>query len=145
MKQRIDTGKATPIRQPVKQNKMKGTSMMQKQGIIEKCKSSWTSSVVFAKKKDSRTQFCLDYRGLNKVTKKDNYPLRRIDDIMESLTNAHRIYIWTLHCAHEVHNIKGFHARCQLETSLAYLDDVSITRRSFEKLMNILQEALAKL
>ena len=33
-------------------------------------------------------QFCVDYRKLNSATKKDIYPLLRIDDILDTLEGA---------------------------------------------------------
>ena len=34
------------------------------------------------------TCFCIDYRKLNKVTKKDSYPLPRIDDALYALSGS---------------------------------------------------------
>src|SRR5436190_23751371 len=39
-------------------------------------------------KKNEKLRFCVDYRQLNKVTKKDNYPLPRIDEILDSIEKA---------------------------------------------------------
>lgn len=50
---------------------------MRKQGVIEESQSPWVSSAVLIRKKDGTIIFCVDYRKLNAVTKKDSYPLPR--------------------------------------------------------------------
>ena len=54
-------------------------------GIIEPSDSSWPSPVVLAKKKDGSLCFCVDYRKVNAVTRKDAYPLPRVDDTLDTL------------------------------------------------------------
>src|SRR5579885_3643982 len=39
-------------------------------------------------KKDNSTRFCVDYRKLNTVTKKDCHPLPRIDDLLDSFQGS---------------------------------------------------------
>ena len=61
---------------------------MMKQGIIQPSSSPWSSPIVLVKKKNGKTRFCVDYRKLNKITKRDTYPLPRIDKILDSLGKA---------------------------------------------------------
>ena len=41
--------------------------------------------MVLVRKKDRTLHFCVDYRGLNSVTKLDQFPLPRIDDLLDQL------------------------------------------------------------
>ena len=43
-------------------------------GIIEPSSSDWSSPIVMIKKND-KYRFCLDFRKVNSVTKKDAYPV----------------------------------------------------------------------
>ena len=70
---------------------------MLEQGIIEPSQGEWTSPIVVVKKKDGDIRICIDYRKLNAVTKRDAYPMPRIDDILDELGQAK--YITTLDLA----------------------------------------------
>ncbi|TPX30088.1 hypothetical protein SeMB42_g07980, partial [Synchytrium endobioticum] len=57
--------------------------------IIRPSKSPYASGIVLIPKKDTdELRFCVDYRQLNKITKKDVYPLPRIDDALDALVGA---------------------------------------------------------
>ncbi|GFV52543.1 hypothetical protein TNCV_1918611 [Trichonephila clavipes] len=58
---------------------------MQDNDVIEPSSCSCASPIVLVKKKDGLTRFCVDYRRLNDVTKKDSYLLPRIDDTLDTL------------------------------------------------------------
>ena len=59
---------------------------MQQLQVIQPSKSPWASPVVLVQTKDGSHRFCVNYRGLNDVTKADNYPLMRIDDLLDELS-----------------------------------------------------------
>ena len=61
---------------------------MEKDRIIRKPESSWNSPVVLVKKKNGKLQFCVNYRKLNSITKKDTYSLSHIDEILDNLRKA---------------------------------------------------------
>ncbi|GJX70831.1 putative reverse transcriptase domain-containing protein [Tanacetum coccineum] len=46
------------------------------------------ASVLFVKKKDGSFRMCIYYRELNKLTVKNRYPLRRIDDLFDQLQGS---------------------------------------------------------
>ena len=91
----IDTGNASPIRQQVRRTSLPGKekvrellkNMMQKK-VISPSKSPWASPIVLVQKKDGSTRFCVDYRKINEVTRKDAYPIPRIDETLDTLAGA---------------------------------------------------------
>ncbi|CAH8547811.1 unnamed protein product [Dicrocoelium dendriticum] len=95
LKHRIETGDAPPIRQgprrvpPLyRQELQKVVDQMLKDNIIRPSRSPWAAPIVLVKKKDGTLRICVDYRKLNDVTRKDSFPLPRIDDTLESLHGA---------------------------------------------------------
>ena len=58
------------------------------QRVIVPSKSSWTSPIVLAPKKDGSYRLCIDHRKLNEVTVKDAYPIPRIEDTLDALQNT---------------------------------------------------------
>jgi hypothetical protein len=58
---------------------------MVKKGTVRPSQSPWAAPVILVKKKDGTMRFCVDYRKLNVITKKDNYPLPRVDESLNAL------------------------------------------------------------
>ena len=61
---------------------------MKRSGLIAPSSGLWSSPVVLVKKKDGSTRFCVDYREMNDVTKKDSFLLPGIDDILDTLAGT---------------------------------------------------------
>ena len=57
-------------------------------GAICPSQRAWCNAVVLVKKKDGGLCFCIDFQCLNAYTKKDSYPLSRIQGALENLVGA---------------------------------------------------------
>ena len=57
-------------------------------GFIRPSTSPYGMPILFASKKDGTLCMCVDYRALNKNTKKDAYPIPRIDNLLDRLQKA---------------------------------------------------------
>ena len=74
----IDTGDTRPIKQSPRRPPLAAREAeddileeMLTTGVIEPSTSSWASPVCLVKKKDGTFRFCIDYRRVNAVSKKD--------------------------------------------------------------------------
>ncbi|UYV72850.1 hypothetical protein LAZ67_10000987, partial [Cordylochernes scorpioides] len=95
VKHRIHTGDHPPIKQRPYRVSKREREIMQKEvdtmlerKVIQPSESPWSAPVVLVKKKDGTWRFCVDFRRLNHITKKDVYPLPRIDDVLDHLSSA---------------------------------------------------------
>jgi hypothetical protein len=91
----IDTGDSKPIKLLPRRVPMafageekKIVSEMYEQGIIQKSNSPWSSPLVLVVKKNGKIRPCVDYRRLNAVTVKDDFPLPRIQDCLDTVRGS---------------------------------------------------------
>ena len=91
----IDTEGHAPIRlrpyrapQVQKETIEKHIDDMLTRNVIQPSVSPWASPVVLVSKPDGSTRFCCDFRKLNRVTKKDSYPLPLISESLEALSGT---------------------------------------------------------
>lgn len=92
---RIDTGEHPPIKQRHRRvsphifNEVKKhISELIDQGVLEKSNSPWASPAVIVRKPDNSIRFCCDYRKLNSVTRKDAFPIPRVEESLDMLGKA---------------------------------------------------------
>ena len=181
IKYTIDTGDSAPIRsRPYRIPETKKATVdqhindMLARGIIRESISPWAAPIVLVSKKDGGDRFCVDYRRLNAVTKKDSFPLPRIDSTLHALSGMSLLSTldlasgyWqcekTAFISHRglfefevlpfgVVNGPNYFQRlmeCILrgltyETCLIYLDDVIIFSRNFEEHLQRLDEVFQR-
>ena len=61
---------------------------MLSRNVIQPSASPWASPVVLVQKIDGLVKFWIDYCKLNALTRKDAYPLPRIDDTLDTLSGS---------------------------------------------------------
>ena len=59
-----------------------------KHDVIEPADRPWSSNLVAAKKKGGKIRWCIDWRRLNEVTKKDSWPMLTVQDTIARLTGS---------------------------------------------------------
>lgn len=79
-----------PLRRLSYADKIEVNKMIQDllyQGCIRPSHSPYAFPIVVVPKKNGERRMCVDFRPLNKITIRDNYPLPLIDDCLERLEN----------------------------------------------------------
>ena len=92
---RIHTSDHPPVRQPVRrapaalrEQAREELQRMVEKGVVQPSSSPWASPLVLVRKKDGSVRFCVDYHQLNGVTRKDAYPIPRIDETLDTLAGS---------------------------------------------------------
>jgi hypothetical protein len=53
--------------------------------------SEWVANLVLVRKQSGEIRICVDFRNLNRSSKKDNYPFPNMEHILQRVTGASRI------------------------------------------------------
>jgi putative transposase len=92
---KIETTTETPVVIPPYRKSFKERELIKQEieqmidaKIIVPSISRWAAPVVLIPKPDGSIRFCVDYRGLNKITIADPFPLPRVDEILETVAPA---------------------------------------------------------
>jgi hypothetical protein len=48
----------------------------------------WLANTVPVKKKNGKCRMCVDFTNLNKACKKDDFPLERVDKVVDDVANS---------------------------------------------------------
>ena len=92
---RIFTGDAAPVKMRPRRLPLAKKAQAEEEidrmlsgKFIKPSTSPWASPIVLVQKKDGSIRFCIDYRKVNEITRKDSYPLPRIDDSLDALNGS---------------------------------------------------------
>jgi hypothetical protein len=61
--------------------------------IVSLVFSKWVANLVPLKKKSGHIRLCVDFRNLNMVSLKDNYPFPKMDHILQNVVGSHKMSI----------------------------------------------------
>jgi hypothetical protein len=78
-----------PMLLPVMEREVK--KFLYAQIIVPLRYSKWVANLFPVRKKSGEIRLCVDFRNLNRSSKKDNYPLPNIEHILQRVTGASRI------------------------------------------------------
>jgi hypothetical protein len=73
---------------PQRQEVEKRVAELLESGGVQPSRSEFGAPVLFVPKPDGTLRMCIDYRALNKVTRKNKYPLPRIDELIDKFSGA---------------------------------------------------------
>jgi hypothetical protein len=78
-----------PMLLPIMEKEVK--KLLDAQIIVPLRYSEWVANLVPVRKKSGEIRLCVDFRNLNRSSKKDNYPLPKMEHILQRVTGASRI------------------------------------------------------
>jgi ribonuclease HI len=78
-----------PMLLPIMEREVK--KLLQAQIIVPLRYSEWVANLVPVRKKNGEIRLCVDFRNLNRSSRKDNYPLPKMEHILQRVTGASRM------------------------------------------------------
>ena len=98
--------------------KDKECEMMLKNKIVEAGYGEFANNIVMVKKADGTPRFCVDFRRINEISKRDAFSLSRIDEVLD-VVGRHKIFsvmdaasaFWSISVAPEDMDMTDFSSR----------------------------------
>ena len=152
----IDTGDARPIKQRPRRQAWAKREVIDREvekmleaEVIEPCSGPWASPIVLVTKKDGTPRVCVDFRKVNDVTRKDAYPLPRMDDCLDALAGSKLFSTldlasgyWQIPVAEEDRDKTAFNTRNGLHRFRVMPFGLSTAPATFERLMELVLKGL---
>jgi hypothetical protein len=86
---RLKLRKINPMLLPIMEKEVK--KLLDAQIIIPLRYSEWIANIVLVRKKNGEIRLCFDFRNLNRCSRKDNYPLPKMEHILQRVTCSTRM------------------------------------------------------
>ncbi|CAK8685090.1 unnamed protein product [Clavelina lepadiformis] len=152
----VDIGTSAPVRQPHrripprdKRQVEEILTEMEKQGLIRTSTSPWSSAIVLVRKKSGELRFCVDYRRVNDLMKKNSFPIPRVDESLDELSS--NIYFstldlrsgyWQIPMNHRSREVTAFTTHMGLYEWNVMPMGLSNSAATFQRLMHIVLNGL---
>ena len=89
--------RAGPEKRKIIEDEIEG---MLDKGVIEPTISEWAALAVLAPKTGGEWRFCIDYRKLNEMVKREVYPLPRLEDCIDTLGHSKWFSTFDANCGY---------------------------------------------
>ena len=153
---RIDTGDAPPIKQRPRRQAWAKREVIDREvekmleaDVIEPCSGPWASPIVIVTKKDGTPRVCIYFRKVNNVTRKDAFPLPRMDDCLDALAGSKLFSTldlasgyWQIPVAEEDRDKTAFNTRNGLHRFRVMPFGLATAPATFERLMELVLKGL---
>ena len=153
----IDVGDHVPIKQhyyrcaPVRLAQIqKEVDEMLKMGVIQPSRSEWASPLILVKKPNNEWRPCVDYRKINEISKGENFPLPRLDDLIDLVGQASFVTTldltkgyWQIELTQRAREISAFSTPTGHYEYLTMPFGLKFAPMTFQKAMNQLLEGLS--
>jgi hypothetical protein len=100
----------------------------------------WLANTVPVRKKNGKWRMCVDFTDLNKACKKDDFPLERVDKIVDDAANSEMLSLLDMFSGyHQIRGVKGRRGENKFHYSFQNLLFCQNARRAEKYRMHLLK------